>query len=56
LVLEILCGDLLDRTEATFAALKYRLRVLKPNEGYYRAYDEPGKVIDEDSIQDSEDE
>lgn len=48
--------DLLDRTEATFAALKYRFRVLKPNEGYYRAYDEPGKVIDELAIYDTEDE
>jgi hypothetical protein len=42
--------DLLDRSEATFAALKYRFRVLKPNEGYYRAYDGSGDTIEEDSV------
>ena len=33
--------DLLDRAEATMAALKYTkdFRILKPNEGYYQQYD-----------------
>ena len=47
--------DLLDRTEATFAALKYQFRILKPNEAAYRAYDRSGKFIDEDEIQEPDD-
>lgn len=39
--------DLLDRSEATFAALKYRFRVLQANEVHYRSYDQPGTVIEE---------
>jgi hypothetical protein len=39
--------DLLDPAEATFAALKYQFRVMKPNEDYYRAYDQPGSHIEE---------
>jgi len=31
--------DLLDKTEVTFASLKYDFRILAPNEGYYQAYD-----------------
>ena len=42
----IIC-DLLDKGQATMAALKYskEFRVLKPNEGYYKAYDEKGSSI-----------
>lgn len=42
----IVC-DLLDKNQATMAALKYtkEFRVLKPNEGYYKAYDEKGSTI-----------
>ena len=48
--------DLLDRSEATFAALKYQFRVLQPNEGYYRAYDQPGDIdadMDHDDLDDT---
>ena len=40
--------DLLDRTEATFAALKYDFRVLQPNDTYYQRYDENKDYIDVD--------
>ena len=42
----VIC-DLLDKSEATMAALKYtkHFRVLKPNEGYYQAYDQKGSEI-----------
>lgn len=43
----IVC-DLLDKTEATFAALKYDFRVLQPNEPYYQRYDEAAHYIDVD--------
>lgn len=39
--------DLLDKSEATVAALKYRFRVLMPNEVYYQAYDSKSKYIEE---------
>jgi hypothetical protein len=36
----IIC-DMLDKSEVTFATLKYdSFRILTPNEGYYRQYDE----------------
>jgi hypothetical protein len=45
----IIC-DLLKQEEATFAALKYpnSFRILKPNEGYYQAYDRKGPIWEED--------
>ncbi len=45
----IIC-DLLKKEEATFAALKYPngFRILKPNEGYYQAYDRKGTIWEED--------
>jgi len=46
--------DLLDRSEATFAALKYRFRVLKPNEVYYRDYDQKGTIWEEEQDDDGE--
>ena len=39
--------DLLNKTEATFAALKYKFRILMPNETYYQFYDSKEKYIDE---------
>ena len=39
--------DLLKKEEATFAALKYRFRVLMPNETYYQFYDSKEKYIEE---------
>lgn len=39
--------DLLDKEEATFAALKYQFRILQPNEPYYQLYDQRGSTIDE---------
>ena len=39
--------DLLNKADVTMIMLKYgELRILKPNEGYYQAYDDPGKQID----------
>lgn len=43
----IVC-DLLDKAEATFAALKYDFRVLQPNDSYYKRYDEDGDRISAD--------
>jgi hypothetical protein len=47
----IIC-DLLKKEEATFAALKYPngFRILKPNEGYYQAYDKKGTIWEEDEV------
>ncbi len=45
--------DLLKKTEYTLASLKYSndFRVLKPNEAYYKAYDDPNqKWIEEDEL------
>ena len=45
--------DLLKKTEYTMASLKYSndFRVLKPNEAYYKAYDDPNqKWIEEDEL------
>ena len=39
--------DLLKKEEATFAALKYKFRILMPNETYYQFYDSKEKYIDE---------
>ena len=39
--------DLLKKEEATFASLKYRFRILMPNETYYQFYDSKEKYIDE---------
>lgn len=39
--------DLLDKQEATFAALKYKFRVLAQNESYYQAYDSNKSYIEE---------
>jgi hypothetical protein len=52
----IIC-DLLKKEEATFAALKYpnSFRILKPNEGYYQAYDRKGTIWEEDDLDDDED-
>ncbi len=52
----IIC-DLLKKEEATFAALKYpnSFRILKPNEGYYQAYDRKGTIREEDDLDDDED-
>ena len=52
----IIC-DLLKKEEATFAALKYpnSFRILKPNEGYYQAYDRKGTIWEEDDLDDEED-
>lgn len=47
--------DLLERSEATFASLKYQFRILQPNEGYYRAYDQPGDIPEEMGYDDPED-
>lgn len=43
----VIC-DLLDKSEVTFASLKYDFRILQPNEAYYRAYDESKGDIDAD--------
>lgn len=45
----IVC-DLLKKEEVTMAGLKYTRdwRVLKPNEGYYQAYDKPGDIDEDD--------
>ena len=41
----VIC-DLLNKADLTMIMLKYgSLRVLKPNEGYYKAYDDPGSDI-----------
>ena len=48
----VIC-DLLKKTEYTIAGLKYSndFRVLKPNEAYYKAYDDPTqKWIEEDEL------
>ena len=45
--LYIVC-DLLDKTEATFAALKYDFRVLTPIESYYQRYDDDTAYISAD--------
>ena len=51
----IIC-DLLKKDEATLAALKYSgWRILKPNEGYYQAYDQKGTIWEEDDLDDDED-
>lgn len=42
--------DLLDKSEATFAALKYNFRILMPNEVYYQAYDSKSKYIPEADV------
>lgn len=39
--------DLLKKEEATFAALKYRFRILMPNETYYQFYDSKEMYINE---------
>lgn len=39
--------DLLKKEEATFAALKYKFRILAPNEAYYKFYDSKEKWMDE---------
>lgn len=39
--------DLLDKAEATFAALKYEFRILAANEEYYQAYDNKDPYIHE---------
>ena len=52
----VMC-DLLKKTEYTIASLKYTndFRVLKPNEAYYRAYDDPNqKWIDADEYLDED--
>ena len=51
----IIC-DLLKKEEATFAALKYPngFRILKPNEGYYQAYDRKGTIWEEDGVDDED--
>ena len=50
----IIC-DLLKKEEATLAGLKYSdWRILKPNEGYYQAYDQKGTIW-EDELDDEDD-
>lgn len=39
--------DLLIPEEVTLAALKYRFRILMPNESYYQSYDSKDKYIEE---------
>jgi len=53
----IIC-DLYDEAQVTLAALKYpnQFRILNPNEGYYKAYDNKEDWIDEDEFIDFEDE
>jgi hypothetical protein len=46
----VIC-DLLQKEEATFAAIKYEFRIMSPNEAYYKAYDAPGTYIDEDYME-----
>lgn len=46
--------DLLKKEEATFAALKYKFRILMPNETYYQFYDSTAKWIDEIYEEDDE--
>ena len=43
----IVC-DMLDKSEVTFALLKYEFRVLQTNEYYYKAYEGRGKYIEVD--------
>lgn len=52
----IIC-DLLKKEEVTIAGLRfpYDWRVLKPNEGYYKAYDQKGTIWEEDIVDDDED-
>lgn len=46
----IIC-DLLKKEEATLAGLKYQgWRIIKPNEGYYAAYDQKGTIWEEDDL------
>jgi hypothetical protein len=46
----------LKKEEATLAALKYSgWRILKPNEGYYQAYDKKGTIWEEDELDSDED-
>lgn len=40
--------DLLKKSEVLLAALKYDFRIMNPNEGYYKAYDNKETYIDED--------
>ena len=42
----VIC-DLLKKEESTFAALKYKFRVLMPNEAYYQFYDSKEKSMEE---------
>ena len=51
----IIC-DLLKKEEATMAGLRfpYDWRILKPNEGYYQAYDKPGTIWEEDNLDDDD--
>ena len=48
--------DLLKKEESTFAALKYKFRVLMPNEAYYQFYDSKEKSMEELYEGDDEDE
>ena len=48
--------DLLDKEEVTFAALKYRFRILSANEGYYQAYDKKGTIYEEYEDDEDDDE
>lgn len=49
--------DILDQQEMTLIALKYpgKFRVLQPNEIYYRAYDDPSVLKDEEDDYDDDD-
>lgn len=49
----VIC-DLLNKEEATFAALKYSFRILSANESYYQAYDSK-EIIWEEPEDDDED-
>ena len=53
----IIC-DLLKKEEATIAGLKYPndWRILKPNETYYKRYDEKGTIWEEEDELDEDDE
>ena len=50
----IVC-DMLDKSQVTFALLKYDFRILQTNEYYYKAYDGKGSFIDDDYYEDEDD-
>jgi hypothetical protein len=52
----IIC-DLLKKEDVTMAGLKFTRdwRILKPNEGYYAAYDQKGEIWEEDDIDNEDD-